>query len=332
MSTFSVESLLPALVPHAASLVGPGARERIARLASRLPAIGSCGAFELHLGTRADRADLLLFSDGQGGRRELARDLGEDTPRLAGPELRPLLEEWTRPGSRLQAGTSHLWLEYDLPEGRESRLPMVYFGLSRLQPEELGDLARQLRELLGGPAASEAQVRTLEHCMRSLPADGQITFLADPCRLRGGQEVRLIAQVPREHAWSWLTRIGWPGDRDLWELAARTFANSPRHISLYLDVADSVGPRLGVESMLPSPDAARELWEGVAGQLVDLGVATEEESAAVLNWTGAETVDLPGQESLVRIGRGPSFKLVLDARGAISAKGYLAFRARETIF
>src|SRR3954469_953124 len=192
MSTFSVETLLPALVPHAASLVGPGARERIARLASRLPAIGSCGAFELHLGTRADRADLLLFSDGQGGRRELARDLVADAPLLAGPELRPLLEEWTRPGARLHAGTSHLWLEYDLPEGQESRLPMVYFGLLRLKPAELGDLARRIRELLGGQPASGAQVRTLEHCMQSLPADGQITFLADPCRLRGVQEVRLI--------------------------------------------------------------------------------------------------------------------------------------------
>jgi len=332
MTTFSMQSLLPALTPHAANLVGPGARERIARLASRLPAIGSCGALELHLGTREDRADLLIFSDGLGGRRELERDLQAGTPRLAGSELRPLLEEWTRPGSRLNTGTSHVWLEYDLPAGRESRLPMVYFGLLGLSPAEFGELAREVRQLLAGQAVAEAQVRTLEHCMQSLPRDGQITFLADPCLLRGVPQMRLIAQLPREHAWAWLTRIGWPGGRDLWELAAATFADGPRHISLYLDVADTVGPTLGVESMLPSPDSSRELWEGVAERLVDLGVTTAEEAAAVIAWTGAETVDLPGHESLVRMGRGPSFKLVLDARGAISAKGYLAFRARETLF
>jgi len=37
-------------------------------------------------------------------------------------------------------------------------------------------------------------------------------------------------------------------------------------------------------------------------------------------------------ESLVRIDRMPDFKLVLDARGEISAKAYLGFRARETLF
>ncbi|HZF12615.1 MAG TPA: hypothetical protein VFE33_27815 [Thermoanaerobaculia bacterium] len=333
MATYSIRSLLPALTPHASRLVGPAARERLAQLASRLPAIGSCGAFELHLGSGEERADLLIFSDGQGGRRELARDL--DASLLAGPELRSLFSEWTLPGSMLETRTSHIWLEYDLPEGRESRLPMVYFGLLGLSPAELGELAQRIRQLLTGRAATAtetAQRRTLEHCMRTLPEDGQVTFLADPCLSRGVQPVRLIAQVPREHAWSWLASIGWQGSREQWERAAAVFANCPRHISLYLDVADTVGPKLGVESLFPASEGARELWEGLAAQLVDLGVTTAAESAAILSWAGAETVDLPDHESLVRIGRSLSFKLVLEAQGAISAKGYLAFRAREALF
>jgi hypothetical protein len=330
MSTFSMRSLLPALTPHASKLVGPAALTRLDRLASGLPPIGSCGAFELHLGSGEERTDLLVFSDGQGGRRELARSL--DTPLLAGSALRSLLEEWTLPGGPLNAMTSHLWLEYDLPEGKESRLPMVYFGLLGLQPAELGDLAERIRQLLAGRAASPAQRRTLETCMRSLPADGQVTFLADPYLSRDVREVRIIAQLPREQAWPWLARIGWPGDRELWELATSTFTSRQRYISLYLDVADTVGPRLGVESAFPTAEVARELWEGSAERLVDLGIMTGEESAAVLAWAGAETVDLPGHEALLRIGRSLSFKLVLDARGAISAKGYLAFRARETLF
>jgi hypothetical protein len=67
-------------------------------------------------------------------------------------------------------------------------------------------------------------------------------------------------------------------------------------------------------------------------RLVDLGVTTADESAAILAWGGAETVDLPGIESLVRIERMPDFKLVLDAGGGLSAKAYLGFRARETLF
>jgi hypothetical protein len=332
MATFALQSLLPALAPHAAKLVSPTALARIDRLASRLPAIGSCGAFELHLGTGEERADLLVFSDGEGGRRELARALAGDAPLSAGAAPRPLLAEWIFPGALLNTRTSHIWLEYDLPGGRESRPPMVYFGLLGISPDELGNLVERIRQILTGRAALGAQRRTLELCMRSLPEDGQITFLADPCLSRGVPHVRLIAQVPREHAWSWLARIGWQGSREQWEEVAAAFASSPRHISLYLDVDDAVGPRLGVESTFPAPEGARELWGGLAEWLVDLGVTTAEEAAAVISWAGAETVDLPGNESLVRIGRSLSFKLVLEARGGVSAKGYLAFRAREAIF
>jgi hypothetical protein len=209
---------------------------------------------------------------------------------------------------------------------------MVYFGLLGLSPAELGHLVQRTRRILTGHAAEDAQIRTLEHCMRSLPDDGQITFVADPCVSRNVEHVRLIAQLPRVQAWSWLERIGWPGSRDQWEHASAIFTNGPTHISLYVDVADTVGPTLGVESTFPAPDAAPELWEGLAEGLVDLGTTTAEESAAVLAWAGSETVDLPGIESLIHIARMPSFKLVLDARGGVSVKGYLGFRARETLF
>ncbi|HYU32645.1 MAG TPA: hypothetical protein VEW48_10825 [Thermoanaerobaculia bacterium] len=209
---------------------------------------------------------------------------------------------------------------------------MVYFGLLGLSAAELGDLVQRTRRILTGRTAGDAQIRTLEHCMQSLPDDGQITFIADPCVSRNVEHVRLIAQIPRAHAWSWLERVGWPGSRDQWEEASSVFANGPTHVSLYLDVADSIGPILGVESTFPAPATARELWEDLAERLTDIGATTAEEAAAVLAWAGAETVDLPGIESLVRLERMPDFKLVLDARGGISAKAYLGFRAKETLF
>lgn len=331
--TFSMESLLPALAPHSSQLVGPAALERLSRFACGFPAIGASGAFELHLGAAADRADLLVFSDGQSGRRKLSLALAQGAPPLAGPSLRPLLEEWMQPGALLSARTSLIWLEYDLPGGEESRPPMVYFGLLGLSPAELGNLVLRTRRLLRGAAAENDQmIRTIELCMRSLPADGQITFFADPCMSRGVEHVRLIAQIPRTHAWSWLERIGWQGSREQWEHASSTFENGPAHLSLYVDVAATVGPALGVESTFPAPQTAREPWERLAGRLVDLGVTTAEESRALIAWAGDETVDLPGIESLIRIARMPSVKLVLDARGGLSAKGYLGFRARETLF
>lgn len=296
-----------------------------------LPAVSTSGALELHLGTGADRADLLVFSDGQGGRRKLARALAEGESLLTDPALRPLLEEWTLPGTLVSEKTSLLWLEYDLPAHGERRPPMVYFGLLGLSPAELGDLIRRIRQILTGQTAEDAQISRIERCMHSLPDDGQITFLADPCQLRGVEQVRLIAQTPRERAWPWLERIGWPGSRDLWEHAATTFEDGPTYISLYLDVSDTIGPLLGVEATLP-PDTPPELWEALADRLVDLGVTTAEEAAAVIAWAGTETVDLPGIESLIRIDRMPDFKMVLDARGKITAKAYLGFRARETLF
>ena len=245
--------------------------------------------------------------------------------------MRPLLEEWTLAGALLCEKTSLVWLEYDLPAGGESRPPMVYFGLLGLSPAELGSLARRTRQLMTGRSPEDAWISTIEHCMSSLPEDGQITFLADPCRSRGVEHARLIAQIPRERAWSWLERVGWPGSRDLWEHAAATFENGPTYISLYVDVADTIGPLLGVEATLP-PGTSQELWRELADRLVDLGTTTAEEAAAVIAWAGTETVDLPGVESLLRIDRMPDFKLVLDARGKISTKAYLGFRARETLF
>lgn len=209
---------------------------------------------------------------------------------------------------------------------------MVYFGLLGLSPAELGDLVQRTRQILAGRAAREAQIRTIEHCMRSLPDDGQITFLADPCASRSVEHVRLIARMPRVNAWSWLERIGWSGSREQWEQVSSALANGPLHMSLYLDVADTVGSNLGVESTFPAPDSARQLWEEVSERIVDLGAATAEEAAAVMAWGGRETVDLPGVESLVHIDRWPGYKWVLAARGGISAKAYLAFRARETLF
>lgn len=329
---FSMQSLLPALSSHSARLVGPVALERLGNFAKDFPPIGSSGAFELHLGTGANRADLLVFSDGQDGRRKLSRALAQGAPRLAGPALRPLLEEWTLPGALLSARTSLLWLEYDLPRGGEAQPPMVYFGLLGLSPAELGDLAQRTRQILAGRPARAAQITTIERCMRSLPDDGQITFLADPCVSRGVDYIRLIAQVPRVHAWSWLECVGWPGSRDQWEDVASAVTNGPTHVSLYLNVADSVGPVLGVESTLPPPNSSREPWEELAERLVDLGATSSEEADAVIAWAGSETVDLPGNDSLVRIARMPSFKLVLDAGRGISAKGYLGFRASETLF
>ena len=330
--TFSMQSLLPALAPHFAKLIGPAAQERINQFTIGFPPIGSTGAFELHLGAGADRVDLLVFSDGQGGKRKLSLALAQGTPILNGPALRPLLEEWTVPGALLSARTSLIWLEYDLPAGGGSRPPMIYFGLLGLSPAELGHLIRRTRQILTGRAAEDAHTRMIEHCMRSLPDDGQITFIADPCASRNVEHVRLIAQMPRVRAWSWLERIGWQGSRDQWEHASSVFENGPTHISLYVDVAAAVGPILGVEATLPAPDSAREQWEDMTERLIGLGATTAEESTAVMSWGGAETVDLPGIESLVRIERMPDFKLVLNAQGDVSAKAYLGFRAREAIF
>jgi len=241
------------------------------------------------------------------------------------------------PGALHEARTSLIWLEYDLPAGGGSRPPMVYFGLLGLAPGELGDLVQRTRRLLAGRDAGDAQIRTIEHCLRSLPDDGQITFIADPCASRDVEHVRLIAQLPRAHAWPWLERVGWPGGRGQWDLASSVFDKGPTHISLYLDVADTIGPTLGVEATLPAPDAAREQWEDLTERLIRLGITTAEESAAVMAWGGAETVDLPGIESLVRVERVPDFKLVVDAQGGgscegVSAKAYLGFRAREALF
>lgn len=330
--TFSMQSLLPALSSHSAKLVGPAALERIDRFTKGFPAIGSSGAFELHPKTGEDRADLLFFSDGQSGKRRLSRALAQGEPHLSGPTLRPLLEEWTIPGALLSARTSLIWLEYDLPEGGGSQPPMIYFGLLGLSPAELGGLVQRTRQILAGRPAGAAQIRAIEHCMRSLSDDGQITFLADPCAARGVEHVRLIARLPRVQAWSWLERIGWSGSRDQWEQVSSALANGPLHVSLYLDVADTVGPTLGVESTFPAPDSAPQLWEELSERLVELGATTAEEAAAIMAWGGRETVDLPGIESLVHIDRWPGYKWVLDARGGISAKAYLGFRARETLF
>jgi hypothetical protein len=332
-----LSSLLPALRPHLDGLVGDRAWHDIKRLADRLPPrVWPDGSIEVRLGPGERRVDFLVCAQGPAGKEALADAFAAGARLPAGERVQPLVEEWVDPGTLLGGRSSILWIEHDLPEGQVGP-PLIFFGGFDLpslgqaaSPAEVRALVQRSRQLLSGEAG-EAQLEAVERCTRTLPPDGQVRHIAALETARPTEDVRYVAVLAYDQAWSWLQEIGWPGERCHWDLALAALGPGWSQLQIHLDVGETVRPDLGVEFFLTEPPTRTRRWQKFIQRLVEMGVA-DERCAAVPEWIGEEAVRLPGETWLSRIQRQSMIKLVLDAGGGLSAKAYLSFSARYSLF
>ena len=323
--------LLPHLRPHLGDLVGGPAWQKIETLTSCLPPLGQSGAFEVRLGAEGGPVDISLSSDGARGKQRMAEALASQGALPAAADVAPLLAEWVQPGTRFSESTGILWLEYDLAE-EAVHPPMIYFGLRSPSGSEAGELMEHARRLVSRHPMSPRQRKTLELCFDAVPPGGVISFFADQSPARPTRDLRLVADLLCEDVLAWLEAIGWPGDREACGQALSLLGEACPYPSIYADVGEQVRPNLGIEPHLPDLRKFPEIWEVFLRHLAERGAATPEQLSAVTRWAGSATIEVSGVESLIRLDRIPGFKLVLDASGRLTAKVYLAYCTRRTLF
>ncbi|HEX5716373.1 MAG TPA: hypothetical protein VF179_09450 [Thermoanaerobaculia bacterium] len=306
---------------------------------SRLPPLWSWGCFELRLGTGETRVDLSICATrDEGGQEAMAAALAAGSDWQLAGAVRPVLEEWARPGTLLFNAVPTIWLEYDMPDG-SPQPPFMFLTLMEpsgivpdRKPAELTGIFRSALHLLPDRGDDAARLAQVERCARALPAGGSILHLAALPAWRQTQALRVNAGFPAGSLRGWLERLGWTGSPRQWQIAAELFGEDGRRcVQTSVDVdEDGLAPGLTLEDSISSP--ARPEERTFLRRLVERGLCEPDKEEAVLAWVGEETVQLPDADWLIRVSRKLSIKVMVDAEGCASVKAYLLFHARYTLF
>lgn len=331
--------MLSALVPKLGDLVDAPSWAALQSLAARIPAIGSWGCLEVRLGSGDPRIDLSISISRGEGCAALAAVLASGAEPPEWSAVHPLLEEWTRSETLLHRRVPTIWLEYDLPGGCPQE-PFVYLSFlsergyePRLSAAELREVAESGLARLPDRQGDQARLDLLERCVRTLPPEGRVLNIAALPRWRGTRAVRVNAILPPDALRGWLEGLGWRGDSSQWEAATTLGAGrdgSPFHVDF--DADERLRPDLPVAirlQELPEPGAARPLW---LEALIESGAVEPARAKAVLGWSGAETVEIPDADWLVRIQRQAAIKVTAGPGERTEVKAYLAFHPSYSLF
>lgn len=317
---------------------------RFKPLTRRLPSLRNF-SFECRLDAGASQVDFLGTITPAWGGEELAREVGVAPPERSGPiwdGVRALCAEWAPEGSPLHARVPCIWLEFDhdQPPPHEPRpfttvcvqpghahRRLVRGALPRAHP--IRQTVWRSLELLGqGPLEPEVR-RALIRCFEEIPAGGALLHIA-PTYARGSRTIRLVLTTPSRKVGAYLSRIRWPGRRADVERMLEPF-QTPSEVELYLDVAGSVLPSVGIGCALLEPDEPRIPL--LFHHLIEWGICTPEKRDAVVAWLGEDRrVLLPGLRNPSQLLRWATMKLVHRPGRPLEAKAYPEFHVRPAYF
>lgn len=327
-----------------APLVPAHALARARRVAARLPApLSSWLYLERPLACDAGGApvDVIANVDGRGGevlagrhRAAMLDDAVRGHPVWA--RIETFARTWCDPASALHRDVSELWLEFDVAAHGTHTLPVpsvfvdftsdVYRSAERRRAAAIGAL-RALDD--GWQASDDAAVS----CIEALPDDALLLYVGRMLA-RPGHGIRLCAMgLDCGALVRYVARIGWPGDAAEVERMVRDVSRldggaHERPAIVHIDVDGAVQGRIGLEyPFARASQAAGAIAETeLLDFLVERGLATASECAALGTWPGRSVTTMPHElwPSVVTR-RVNHVKLVLDAHGAWSAKAYLCW-------
>ena len=232
-------------------------------------------------------------------------------------------------------------LEYDVSDPDASRLtaPSVFFSIhpgpcsrwpssSDSVADACHTVVRTVLDALGVPSAHADG--TLARCCRVLLP--RVPFLQFGVWLtRSMTTFRVCAPgLPLSEIRPVVRELGWLGPADAYAARWRDLASFTDRVSLHLDVAERVGPRLGVEVGFAEASAAFDAHDpddtAFADYLVDTGLCLPEKRDALFNWVGGFRLrSHAGADSSDLFLRTISHvKLVYQSSRAPQAKAYLA--------
>jgi hypothetical protein len=245
--------------------------------------------------------------------------------------VRRFLTAWSRRGTSLHAGVPSVWLEFDHdPLARGDAIPFVTFKIDEQlaggrDAGALRSVLAQALDLLGGDATRRASaIVELSSC---LPDGARLLHIATLPHRRS-TATRVILSVPTAEIGAAASRLGWDGDPAGLEAGIRGLWGDTGMLSIGVDVAERVGPRLAVECYLPTSPLEDPRWMVLLDGLVAMDACTSDKRDALCAWPSRDDETSEAR----RIARQLLVKLVFDPDGLREAKAYLAFIPRLEFF
>lgn len=251
--------------------------------------------------------------------------------RLAPSPTADLLTLWSEPGGPLQP-VRFLWLEFDLDrEPPEGQLPAPVVCAKLPKDLDPGWLTETLLPTLAGRLPSARQRDRILSCMGAMPPSAHLLYVFG-LRARGSDAVRLeiFGMEPAEI----LDYLGNLAPQTVPRVAeVLPLFEGVERLHLSLDVAEEIGPRIGLEGSFPRQPAREPRWKDLFRLLVERGWCAPEKRQALLEWTGYDTFwTAPERWPLAEVGpRGfciralSHVKVVCLPDRAPEAKAYLVF-------
>lgn len=274
-------------------LVPRRALARILAIARAVPDLGDSVGFECRLGSAAGPVDLGLGIHRRTigvGRRDHRPSL---PPRLP-PEWQRLdafCRAWWHPSSLLHSWVPFAFLEFDADAPGTYPVPSIFVSLDwpLTNPDDPASeaecrrvTAAVVREafalLLEAPAHARL-APNLDAGIAELPAEGRVVH-AGAMLGRSACGGRLSIAMPRHAQAGYLAGIGLPQVGAVIESIVAALASEDEKVHLEVDVAEALGPRVGV--VLARDD--REGWSRVLERFAARGLCTSDEQAALLAW------------------------------------------------
>jgi hypothetical protein len=276
--------------PPADALVSRRALDRILVIARAVPDLGDCIGFECRLGSAAGPVDLGLGIGRRTGGGEQLPTLPPGFP----PEWQrfaAFCRTWWDPTSLLHAWIPFAFLEFDADAPGTYPVPSVFVSLdwplaNPDDPRSEADrrrlsatVVRNALALLLESSADGRLAQNLDRCIDDLPDEGRVVH-AGAMLGRSACGARLSIAVPRHAQGGYLAGLGLPQLGDLIESIVASLACEDGAVHLEVDVAEKIGPRVGV--VLARDDTAG--WARLLERVADCGLCTAVEKAALLAW------------------------------------------------
>lgn len=296
IDSVSLAPLLASLEPHLPpEIIAPAAVARMRRAAGLLfPASGI--GFEARLAGDPAEVDLYLRVMPQDGsaailggwhrRHPLAPALAADPywQRLA--RLSRLL--WAADDALLKPFVNRIGIEVDSTDldGACARPSIAFFDLPNAAGPNGAGLVRTMTDIVL-PLALERclgnlQRRRIGATVAALASVGRLRHVGAALR-RPDPAIRLVFAVPLDRIAECLARLGFGARVKPIGDAASSIGGDLTEIALQIDVAETLGPRVGVEFHASRADA----WAGLLKRMTACRLCTPERAMALASWQQA---------------------------------------------
>lgn len=335
MSKYSLADSLAVVLPYLSSaLAAPTSVVRLQQAAQWMPPVARA-LLECHLS--AARVDVSQGISIYAHEKHLLHRVLDSSSTWG--SLRPFLEHWSDSRSLLHQHIAHLWFEFDLDEsGEELPLPGVFLRLPKLPPQEMVSLVLQILADLQ-PDSPFHQNQHLLSYFEAVPPDAVVTYMGIMLS-RPQPKLRLnIRGLKPAQVWDYLETCRWSHPPNE---VVQTTLNLSKDFALTLDIAEDITSRIGFECIGGNQYHFDEGWERLVNHLVDNGLCTATQSAALRQWVGYMTpqtsmVDWPIHLILAAIAQGEDWfdvifrklshlKLVYNPPHGLELKAYLEVR------